>query len=135
MREEFINNVGIPPFCFTVSKLIIMFFFCRCLEHFIANTDVYTDVLQYLPIHIKTRILKRLTLTANHANIKHMLQMLVHSQLKQIDFSLNNVDDELLKIISCCCNLRELILTRTRNDVLTAQGNLVMIFVCNKLYS
>ncbi|GLV35174.1 F-box and leucine-rich repeat protein 7 [Carabus blaptoides fortunei] len=93
-----------------------------CLEHIMSNTDDYTNVLQFLPIHIKTRILKRLTLTANHSNIKNMLQMLVHSQLKQIDFSLNNVDDDLFKIISCCYNLRELILTRTRNDTLTTKG-------------
>lgn len=92
------------------------------MEYILSRPNLFCNDFALLPPHIKNRILKRITTIQFPSNVKFIFRSLVHSNLKEIDFSLYEVDDELLRIIAPCRQLCKLILTRNVETSVTETG-------------
>lgn len=62
----------------------------------------------------------------NNVDFKQTLATLVHSKTLHIDLTLVDIDDEILEILRNCRNLKDVYLTKNKNDTLTTQGELII---------
>lgn len=83
------------------------------------------DTVMIFPANVKHSMLRKFMSSMyywRNIDFKKVLKALLSPCLKRIDVTLATVDDEILKILTVCQDLREVYLTREKNDSITSDG-------------
>ncbi|XP_025837268.1 protein AMN1 homolog [Agrilus planipennis] len=100
-----------------------------CINYTINNiaeiVKLNREGLAYLPNNVKDRLLSKFTVSSHfwrNVNLKKILSLLVHQNVKHIDLTCIVVDDEILEIIEKCSELSDLTLMYVGVHSLTSKG-------------
>ncbi|KAF2883673.1 hypothetical protein ILUMI_22488 [Ignelater luminosus] len=83
------------------------------------------DTVTVFPTNVKHSMLRKFMSSMyywRNINFKKVLKVLLIPSLKRIDLTLATVDDEILEILTVCHDLREVYLTREKNNSITSEG-------------
>lgn len=96
----------------------------RCIFNLTRNLEYYIDNLWLLPANVKNRILRRIIYLPikDHSKLVNIINNLVNLDTRDMDFGELDVDDTLLKTVSNCKNLSQLILSRSGTHSITSNG-------------
>lgn len=83
------------------------------------------EKISALPFHVKNRMLRRFTISAHFwkkVDFKTVLVTLVNEQTHYINLTSADVDDDILKVLQKCINIRKLYLSRTKDIKISTKG-------------
>ncbi|CAG9832174.1 unnamed protein product [Diabrotica balteata] len=130
-------DVGVQALPMPIDSL-----FSLAIDYVVDNLAIYMkendERLSALPYSIKNRILRRFTTSAyfwRNINFKSVLLAIANEQTLSINLTSAPLDDEILKIISKCKNVRKLYLSRNDDGLITTKGLVELWKNCTNLIS